>query len=39
MRTLIAMVQLLGKAPVAGGLRIAWSETHQIRLALGENES
>jgi hypothetical protein len=36
MRTLIALVQFLGKAPVAGGLRIAWSETDQIRLALGE---
>jgi hypothetical protein len=32
------MVQLLGKAPVASGLRIAWSETHQLRLTLGENE-
>jgi hypothetical protein len=38
LRTMIAMVQLLGKAPVAGGLRIAWSETQQIRLALGEND-
>ena len=39
MRILIAMVQLLGKGPVAGGLRIAWSESHQLRLELGENES
>jgi len=38
MRGIIAMVQLLGKAPVASGLRIAWSETHQLRLTLGENE-
>ena len=39
MRGVIAMVQLLGKGPVAGGLRIAWSESHQLRLALGETES
>jgi hypothetical protein len=39
MRGVIAMVQLLGRAPVAGGLRMAWSESHQIRLALGETES
>jgi len=39
MRILIAMVQLLGKGPVAGGLRMAWSESHQLRLELGENES
>ncbi len=34
----IAMVKLLGKGPVSGGLRIAWSETHQLHLALGEND-
>ena len=39
LRGIIAMIQLLGKAPVASGLRIAWSETHQLRLTLGENES
>jgi hypothetical protein len=39
MRTVIAMVQLMGRAPVAGGLRMAWSESNQIRLALGETES
>jgi hypothetical protein len=39
MRGVIAMVQLLGKGPVAGGLRIAWSESHQLRLELGETES
>jgi hypothetical protein len=38
MRGVIAMVQLLGRAPVAGGLRIAWSDSQQLRLALGENE-
>lgn len=35
----IAMVQLLGRAPLTGGLRLAWSEQHQLRLALGETES
>jgi hypothetical protein len=35
---MIAMVQLLGKGPVSGGLRMAWSESHQLRLALGDTE-
>ena len=34
----ITLVQLLGRGPVAGGLRFAWSDAHQLRLALGENE-
>jgi hypothetical protein len=34
----LAIVRLLGRGPVSGGLRIAWSEAHQLRLALGENE-
>jgi hypothetical protein len=38
LRSIIALVQLMGRAPVAGGLRLAWSESDQIRLALGENE-
>lgn len=38
LRTVIGMVQLMGRGPVAGGLRIAWSDSHQLRLALGENE-
>ena len=38
MRYGIAIVKLLGRAPVSGGLRFAWSESHQLRLALGENE-
>jgi hypothetical protein len=37
--TVIALVQLMGMSLVAGGLRMAWSETHQLRLALGEQES
>ena len=32
-------VQMLGKGPVSGGLRLAWSEAGQQRLALGEQES
>ncbi len=38
MRWGIAMVQMLGNAPVSGGLRFAWSDSQQLRLALGENE-
>jgi hypothetical protein len=38
MRWLIAFVQLLGKAPVSGGLRLAWNNSQQIQLALGEHE-
>ena len=34
----IGMVQLLGKGPVSGGLRLALSDSNQLRLALGDNE-
>ncbi len=34
----IAMVQLLGKGPVSGGLRLAWNDSRQMRLALGERD-
>jgi len=34
----IAMVQLMGQGLVSGGLRIAWSDSQQLRLALGEHE-
>lgn len=34
----IGMVQLLGKGPVFDGLRLAWSDAQQLRLALGETE-
>jgi hypothetical protein len=34
----IAAVQVMGRGLVSGGLRMAWSETHQLRLALGEND-
>jgi hypothetical protein len=34
----IRLVQLLGKGPVSGGLRFAWSDSHELRLALGEHD-
>ncbi len=34
----IALVQLMGKGLVAGGLRMAWSDSNQLRLAMGEHE-
>jgi hypothetical protein len=38
MRAIIAFVQLMGRGPVSGGLRLAWNESNQLRHALGENE-
>jgi hypothetical protein len=34
----LALVQAMGQGLVAGGLRLAWSESDQIRLALSEHE-
>jgi hypothetical protein len=34
----IALVQMMGRGLVSGGLRMAWSESHELRLALGEND-
>jgi hypothetical protein len=34
----IGLVQLMGVAPVSGGLRMAWNESRQMRLALGEHD-
>jgi hypothetical protein len=34
----IAMVQLMGQGLVSGGLRMAWNDSNQLRLALGEPE-
>jgi hypothetical protein len=39
MRMVIGAVQLMGRGLVSGGLRMAWSETRQLGLALGENDS
>jgi hypothetical protein len=38
MSWVLAMVRLLGQRPVSSGLRMAWSESHKMRLALGEFE-
>jgi hypothetical protein len=38
MSVLIAMIQMMGQVPVSGGLRLAWSDPEQMRLALGEND-
>jgi hypothetical protein len=38
MRVLLACVQMMGRAPVAGGLRLAWNESHQMHLAMSDNE-
>jgi hypothetical protein len=35
---ILAVVQLMGRGLVADGLRMAWSESHQLRLALGDHE-
>jgi hypothetical protein len=34
----IQFVQMLGRGPVSGGLRMAWRDTRELRLALGEND-
>ena len=34
----LSLVKLLGRRPVSSGLRMAWSESHELRLALGESE-
>jgi hypothetical protein len=39
MTALLGFVQLMGRGLVGGGLRIAWSEAQQMRLALGERDS
>lgn len=34
----IAMVQMLGRGPVSGSLRLAWTDSNKLRLALGEHD-
>jgi hypothetical protein len=34
----IGLVQMMGRGLVSGGLKIAWSEADQLRLALGEHD-
>jgi hypothetical protein len=36
---ILTMVQMMGRGLVAGGLRMAWSNSQQLRLALGDHES
>jgi hypothetical protein len=38
MRWVIGMVMLMGSAPVSSGLRIAWNDANELRMALGEQE-
>jgi hypothetical protein len=38
MAFLIGIVQMMGRGLVSDGLRMAWNESHQLRLALGDNE-
>ena len=38
MRWSLEVVKLLGRRPVSSGLRMAWSESRELRLALGETE-
>jgi hypothetical protein len=38
-RCVIGAVQLMGRGLVSGGLRMAWSETNQLGMALGEHDS
>ena len=35
---LLGVVQMMGRGLVSGGLRMAWNESHQLRLALGEHD-
>ena len=35
---LLGVVQMMGRGLVAGGLRMAWNESHQLRLAMGEHD-
>ena len=38
MEWVLAMVRVLGRRPVSSGLRMAWSQSNELRLALGETE-
>jgi len=39
MRAVIGAVQLMGRGLVSGGLRMAWNDGQQLRLALGDYDS
>jgi len=38
MSWIIGMVQMMGNGLVSGSLRYAWSDSHELRLALGEHD-
>jgi hypothetical protein len=38
MSGVIGLVQLMGRGLVSGGLRMAWSDAQELRLALGERD-
>jgi hypothetical protein len=38
MSVAIGLIQMIGRGPVSSGLRFAWSESRQLRLALGEHD-
>jgi hypothetical protein len=38
LRGIARLMMLIGRGPVSGGLRMVWTEAHQLRLAMGENE-
>jgi hypothetical protein len=38
MRFGVALVRVMGMAPVSGGLRMAWNDSRALRLELGESE-
>ena len=35
---LLGVLQMMGRGLVAGGLRMAWNESHQLRLVMGEHD-
>jgi hypothetical protein len=39
LRYAISLVRLMGSKPLSSSLRLAWSESHQLRFALGEQEA
>jgi hypothetical protein len=39
LRWAISMIRLMERKPVSNSLRLAWSESHQLRFALGDQEA
>jgi len=38
MTRIVGLIQLMGRSLVSGGLRMVWSESDQLNLAMGEND-